>query len=95
LTKYANLIPELDAIKAFGFWLKCSKAGWTVSRPAVERLETGERYPIFVLYHDGVSVGVYKTPIDALAKINDVNLTREYLSLISDLGDDSPSGHNH
>jgi len=57
-------------------------------------METGGRYPIFVLYHNGASVGVYKTPTDALAKINDGNLTHEYLFMI--LGsDESPSGLNH
>jgi len=95
VTEYAHLIPELDAIEAFGFWLKSSRAGWTISKPAVERLETGECYPIFVLYHDGVSVGVYETPTDALAKINDGNLSREYLSLISDSDGDLPSGQSH
>ena len=87
-----NLIPELDAIEAFGFWLKTSKPGWSISRPAVEPIETGECDPILVLYRDGVSVGVYKTPLDALARISDDNLTCEYLFLISD-SDEPPQGY--
>jgi hypothetical protein len=84
----------LDAIEAFGFWLKHSKPGWRISRPTVEQLETGDRNVNFVLYQDGVSVGVYKTPTDALGVINDPVLTHEYLSIISD-SDDLPSGYNH
>ncbi len=87
VSKYVHLIPALDAIEAFGFWLKTSKPGWSISRPAVERLETGECVPIFVRYQDGVSMGVYKTPLDALARIADEGLAREYLSLISDSGE--------
>jgi hypothetical protein len=94
VSNYDDLIPLIDAIEAFGFWLKHSKPGWSISRPAVERLKIGERYPIFVLYHESVSVGVYRTPMDALARINDAVLTHEYLSIISD-SDDSPSGHSH
>ena len=85
MSKYDNLIPALDAIEAFGFWLKISKPGWSISRPAVERIQTGDCHPIFVLYQDSVSVGVYKTPLDALTRINDNSLTCEYLSLISNL----------
>jgi len=84
VSRYDNLIPQLDAIEAFGFWLKISKPGWSISRPAVECIEAGECHPIFVLYQDGASLGVYKTPLDALARIGDDSLTREYLALISD-----------
>ena len=94
MSKYDDLIPLIDAIEAFGFWLKHSKPGWSISRPAIERLNISERYPIFVLYHESVSVGVYRTPFDALAKISDDNLTHEYLSIISD-STDSPSEDNH
>lgn len=83
VSKFANLIPAIDAIEAFGFWLRHSRPGWSASRPAVERLESGECHPIFVLYQQGVSVGVYRTPMDALARIGDDDLTREYLMIIS------------
>jgi hypothetical protein len=59
VSKFCNLIPAIDAIEAFRFWLKHFKPGWRISTPAVEQLQTGERYPIFVLYQEGVSVGVY------------------------------------
>ncbi|MDB5841051.1 MAG: hypothetical protein JWQ23_3003 [Herminiimonas sp.] len=39
---------------------------------------------IFVLYQAGVSIGVYKTPMEALARINDDDLTRKYLSVIAE-----------
>jgi hypothetical protein len=94
VSKFTNLIPVLDAIEAFGFWLKCSKPGWSILRPTVEQWDSGEHYPIFVLYQKGVSVGVYRTPMDALARINDDDLTREYLSLISDSGE-PPSVEKH
>ena len=92
--KHVNLNPALDAIEAFGFWLKHSKPSWRISRPEVEYLETGERYPIFVLYHEGVSVGAYQTPMDALGAIGDIALTEEYLSLIADVDDSLSEDHN-
>lgn len=56
VSKYANLIPALDAIEASSFWLKISKPGWSISRPAVERFKTGEYTPIFVLYQGSVPI---------------------------------------
>jgi hypothetical protein len=94
LSKLVNLNPALDAIEAFGFWLKHAKPGWSISRPEVDYLETGERFPIFVLYYEGVLVGAYRTPLDALAIVEDVALTQEYLSLVSD-ADDVPSDDKH
>lgn len=88
MSKSANLIPALDAIEAFGFWLRHFKPGWTISRPAVERIPGEEGYPIFVPYDEGVPSGVYRTPMEALARIGDEDLTREYLAILS--GDDTP-----
>jgi hypothetical protein len=94
LLKHPNLIPALDAIEAFGFWLKHAKPGWSISKPTIERSETGERYPIFALYRDTFWVGRYKTALDALGVIDDAVLIQEYLSIISDPDPgDSPSGH--
>lgn len=94
LSKLVNLVPALDAIEAFGFWLKHAKPGWSISRPDVESLETGECYPIFTLRHEGVPVGAYKAPVDALGVIGDVALTQEYRALVFE-ADDSPSDDGH
>lgn len=83
VSKYAHLLTELDLVDAFGFWLKHSLLGWSVSKPAIERTIDGKQYVIFVLYQDGYSVGVYKTPMEALTRIGNDQLTSEYLSLIS------------
>jgi hypothetical protein len=83
VSRYAHLIHELDLIEAFGFWLKHSLPGWSISPPAIERTSTGEQHPIFVLYQDGVSAGVYQTPMEALARIGNEQLTFEYVSLVS------------
>ena len=58
--------------------------------PAVEGLEDGEWHPVSVLYREGVSVGAYGTPVDALERINDDILTGEYLALVSE-SDEPPS----
>jgi hypothetical protein len=84
MSKFSEPRSAIDAIEAFGYWLKQFEPGWNISRPAVEQLDTGEWHSIFVLYQAGVSIGVYKTPMEALARINDDDLTRKYLSVIAE-----------
>jgi hypothetical protein len=83
VSKPSNLIHEIDAMEAFGFWLRCSTPGWRISRPEIELLNIGEGYAFFVLYQAEVPLGTYKSPMEALARIGDDNLTRNYLSVIS------------
>jgi hypothetical protein len=89
VSKHSHLLPALDLIEAFGFWLKRSEPGWSISRPAVERTLDGEQHPIFVLYQDGVSLGTYRTPTEALARIGNERLTREFESLVAGTGTDT------
>jgi hypothetical protein len=46
-------------------------------------LRIGEGYAFFVLYQAEVSLGIYKSPMEALARIGDANLTRNYFAVIS------------
>lgn len=83
MSKYAHLLPQLDLIECFGFWLKHSQPGWSISRPAIERSIDGNQHPIFVLYEDGVLVGTFTTPAEALARIGNDRLTAAFVSLVS------------
>jgi hypothetical protein len=83
VSKPADLIHEIDAMEAFGFWLRCSTLGWRISRPEIELLDLGEGYAFFVLYQAEVSLGIYKSPMEALARIGDDNLTHNYLAVIA------------
>jgi hypothetical protein len=82
MSKPSDLIHEIDAMEAFGFWLRCSKPGWHISRPEIELLNIGKGYAFFVLYQADVSLGNCKSPMEALAKIGDDNLTRSYIAVI-------------
>lgn len=68
---------------AFGFWLEHFRPGWCISKPEIELLDIGEGYAFFVLYQEDESLGIYKSPMEALARIGDDNLTRSYLALIA------------
>jgi hypothetical protein len=81
VSKLADLIPAIDAIGAFGFWLPGTKLGWSISHTAVASLPTGEHFPIFVLYENRTAVGLYQCPLDALARIGDDELTKTYQCL--------------
>lgn len=83
MSKLSDLIPEIDAMEAFGFWLRRSKPGWRISRPEIELLNVGEGYAFFILYQADVSLGIYKSPIEALARIGDDDLTRSYMAAVS------------
>lgn len=86
VSKYAHLIHELDLIEAFGFWLKHALPGWSIFRPAIERTRADKQHPVFALYQNGNSLGMYETPMEALARIDNDQLTHEFVSLISDTG---------
>lgn len=93
MSKNAHLFHELDLIEAFGFWLKHALPDWRISRPAIERTSGGEQHPSFVLYHDGVSVGMHRTPMEALTRIGNDQLTAEYVSLVSDTNEGQESNN--
>jgi hypothetical protein len=83
VSKPSDLIHEIDAMEAFGFWLKHFRPGWRIFKPEIELLRIGEGYAFFVLYQAEVSLGIYQSPMDALARIGDDNLTRNNLAIIS------------
>jgi hypothetical protein len=89
VSKTSDLIHEIDAMEAFGFWLRCTTPGWRISKPEIELTNIGEGYAFFVLYQAEVSLGIYRSPMEALARIGDDNLTRNYLAVISNAEESS------
>jgi hypothetical protein len=85
--KKPNLVQETDLMEAFGFWLKHTLPGWGTSRPEIRYADSGEPYPVFVLYHDGVAVGEYTSPMAALERIGNTRVTSEYLFLTTHFDD--------
>lgn len=71
-------------LEAFHFWLQWSAPEWDISLPKDGFLRLGQEYPDFHLYHNGASVCMVDSPIQALQFIGDKDLLQEYVRLITE-----------
>lgn len=73
----------LSHLQAFRYWLRSEAPNWDISLPKDETLEEGKEYPPFHLYREGISVGMVESPLQALDKIGDSRLLKEYEKLLN------------
>lgn len=75
-----HLLHELDLIEAFGFCLHQDIPEWNISHLAITRTPEGVQHPLFVLYRHGVSIGAYRSAVEALVQIGNDALTSDFYS---------------
>lgn len=73
----------LSHLQAFRYWLRSEAPEWDISLPEDEVIEEGKEYPPFHLYRQGISVGTVESPRQALNKIGNGKLLKEYEELVN------------